>query len=393
MKSFGRGAVGAVVLGGDFQGLAIIRSLGRRGIPVCVLDDEYSIGRFSRYANIGRRVPTLRDEDATIDVLVDAGRRLGLEGWVLFPTRDGTVSTISRHRDELASVFRVPTPTWETVRFAWDKRETYRLADRLGIPTPRTWFPRNAEDLDGIDSDGPFAVKPAVTEHFRRLTRVKAWRADDRAELSRLLVHADALVGPGEVLVQEIVPGGGTNQLAYCAFFKDGEAVGSMVARRLRQHPPEFGHASTHVETTELPLLEELSVRFLRAIDYYGLVELEYKLDGRDGEYRLLDVNPRTWGYHGLGQLAGVDFPYLLFADQLGRPVEPCRARAGVVWTRMITDLPTAVLGIRHGQLGVVEYLRSLARTNGEAVFSRDDPMPGLAEFALVPYLALKRGF
>ena len=385
--------MGAAVLGGDFQGLAIIRSLGRRGIPVCVLDDEYSIGRFSRYANIGRRVPTLRDDDRTIDVLLDAGRTLGLEGWVLYPTRDGTVSAISRNREQLASVFRVPTPAWETVRFAWDKRETYRLADRLGIPTPRTWFPRNGQDLDGIDADGPFAVKPAVTEHFRRLTRVKAWRAEDRTELARLLAQADALVGPGEVLVQEIIPGGGTNQLAYCAFFKNGEAVASMVARRLRQHPPEFGHASTHVETTELPLLEELSIRFLRAIDYYGLVELEYKRDERDGEYRLLDVNPRTWGYHGLGQLAGVDFPYLLFADQLGLPVEPCRARPGVIWTRIVTDVPTAVIEIRNRRLGILEYLRSLARTDGEAVFSARDPLPGLVELALVPYLALKRGF
>ena len=65
--------------------------------------------------------------------------------------------------------------------------------------------------------------------------------------------------------------------------FKDGGGVASMVARRRRQHPPEFGRASTFVETTDLPLLETFSERFLRAIGYYGLVEVEYKLDRRDG--------------------------------------------------------------------------------------------------------------
>ncbi len=39
---------GAVVVGGDFNGLGIVRSLGRRGIPVCVIDDERSIARHSR---------------------------------------------------------------------------------------------------------------------------------------------------------------------------------------------------------------------------------------------------------------------------------------------------------------------------------------------------------
>src|SRR5207245_10693964 len=124
------------------------------------------------------------------------------------------------------------------------------------------------------------------------------------------------------VMIQDLIPGDGRQQFAYCAFFKGGRAVGSMVVRRRRQHSPEFGRASTFVETIELPLLEQLSERFLRAIDYYGLVELEYKLDPRNGEYKLLDVNARTWGYHTLGPGAGVDFPYMLFADKVGEQVK-----------------------------------------------------------------------
>src|ERR1035438_9386086 len=194
-------------------------------------------------------------------------------------------------------------------------------------------------------------------------------------------------------MVQELIPGGGSQQFSYCAFFRDGEAVGKMVVRRRRQHPLQFGRASTYVETVDIPLIEELSERFLRAIDYYGLVEVEYKLDPRDSQYKLLDVNARTWGYHSLGAIVGVDFSYMLYADQVGLPVEACRGRAGSSWVRNTTDIPAAMVAILSGDTSVRSYLRSLRECSVEAVFCASDPLPGVAEVALLPYLAIKRGF
>jgi predicted ATP-grasp superfamily ATP-dependent carboligase len=383
---------GAVVIGGDYQGLGIVRSLGRRNVPVCIVDDERSIGRFSRYATHTESVPSLRDERQTVRHLMRIGRNLGLKGWVLYPTRDETVAALARHKAVLGEFFRVPTPDWNKTKWAWDKRNTYRLAVDLGIPIPKTWYPRDSRDLDSIPATQPLAVKPAIKRNFVYATKAKAWRANGRDELRTLYGQASAHVMPGEVMVQDIIPGGGSQQFAYCAFFKEGRAVGSMVVRRARQHPAEFGRASTFVETVDNPLLEELSGRFLRAIDYYGLVEIEFKLDPRDGQFRLLDVNGRTWGYHSLGARAGVDFAHMLFADQTGRTVAPSRARAGVRWIRLVTDAPTAVVEMIRGRQSVPEYLLSLARCDVEAVFTRDDPMPGILELAHIPYLVAKRG-
>jgi predicted ATP-grasp superfamily ATP-dependent carboligase len=362
-------------------------------VPVCVLDDERSIARFSKYTTHTLAVAGLRDERRTVDTILDIGHRLNLRGWVLYPTRDETVAAFARHRTLLADFFRVPTPSWDVMQWVWDKRNTYRLANELGIPTPRTWYPRNQDDLEKIGADPPFAVKPAIKEHFFYATKAKAWRANSRAELKELFRRAAAQVEPGEVMVQDLIPGDGRQQFAYCAFFKDGQAIGSMVVGRRRQHPPEFGRASTFVETIELEPIEELSQRFLRAINYYGLVELEYKLDPRDGQYKLLDVNGRTWGYHTLGFGAGVDFPYMLFVDQSREFVKPCRGRAGVRWIRLLTDVPTGVVEILKGRQNWRTYLRSLGRFDIEAVFSYEDPLPGLAEVFLLPYLSVRRGF
>jgi D-aspartate ligase len=389
-----RHTVGALVIGGDYQGLGIVRSLGRRGVPVCVVDDEHSISRYSRYSKRFVGLPDLHDQRKAVDGLLSIGKQVGLEGWVLYPTREELVAACSHHRSELSEVFRVPTPAWDSVKWAWDKRNTYRLAQELGIPTPVTHYPENVEQLTELDSLAPpFAIKPAIKGHFFYATKAKAWRASSHSELGTLYQKASELAGSGEIMVQELIPGGGSQQFSYCSFFRNGEAVGKMVARRRRQHPLEFGRASTYVETVDVPILEEFSERFLRAINYYGLVEVEYKLDPRDSQYKLLDVNARTWGYHSLGARAGVDFSYMLYCDQVGLPVSACKACPGLAWVRTTTDLPAAIMAILSGDTDLKSYIRSMRNCNVEAVFSPRDPLPGLAEVALILYLAIKRGF
>jgi D-aspartate ligase len=383
--------VGALVIGGDYQGLGIIRSLGRRGIPTCVIDDERSIGRFSRYTNYYQRVPNLR-EDA-VEATLAAVEHFGLHGWVLYPTRDEHVAAFARERDRLREILRVPTPPWDVVRWAYDKRRTYELAERIGVPTPRWWLVDPVDGVRSVGGEPPWVVKPAIKDHFVYETGTKAWRANDREQLRELVARASDLIGPREVIVQELIPGNGDSQQAYCALFRRGEAVASMVVERRRQHPPEFGRASTYVRTIESSQLEEWSCRFLREIDYHGLVELEFKVDPRDGRPKLLDVNARTWGYHTLGACAGLDFPYLLYRDQVGSPVLPGRALPGRTWLRLATDLPVGILEILRRQIRLGEYVETVRAATTEAVFARDDPVPGIVEVALIPYLAFRRSF
>ena len=383
--------IGALVVGGDHPGLGIARSLGRRGIPVFILEDQHSISLFSKYARRVIRVKNLRDEQQTIDSVLEVGHRFGLKGWVLFPTRDETVAAISRHRARLAEFFRVTTPDWNTVQWAWDKKNTHILAKKLGIPAPETWSPRSTEELAALYPRLPLAIKPAVKENFFYATGKKAWRADTPEELNQLFARANQEIKPEEVMVQEIIPGDGKHQFSYCAFFRNGKAHSSLVARRNRQHPHEFGRAATYVESVERPAIEELSERFLKAIDYYGLVEVEFKQDPRDGQYKLLDVNARAWGFHSIGLPAGIDFPYLVYADQMGEEVEQRRGESGVGWLRLITDVPTVLTGLLQGRLKLGAYLSSLRRTRVESVFCLEDPWPSFAEVVLLPYLIVKK--
>lgn len=383
--------VGALVVGGDHPGLAIARSLGRRGIPVYIIDDQYCISSFSKYATQVIRVESILDERKTVDAVLEVGRRFNLKNWVLFPTRDENVAAFSRYREELAAFFRVTTGDWKSVEWAWDKKKTYELAEKLDIPCPKTFNPRSIEEVPALFERLPLAVKPAVKENFFYATGAKAWRADTPEQLLSLYEKAIAQIKPEEILIQEIVPGDGTTQYSYCAFVQAGIPVSVLTARRARQHPREFGRAATYVETIDAPEIEILSERFLKAIEYHGVVEIEYKRHSRTGEYKLLDVNARAWGFHALGQGAGVDFPFMVYSDQMGIAIEPARARAGVGWLRMVSDIPTAISDVFHGSLSLGTYLKSLRATKVESVFSVGDPLPSIAELVMLPYLAAKK--
>ncbi|MGA2418980.1 MAG: ATP-grasp domain-containing protein [Candidatus Acidiferrum sp.] len=384
--------VGALVVGGDFHGLAIVRSLARKGIPVCVVDNEHSIARFSRYTTHYVKVEGLRNEQETVGTLLSIAKRMNLRGWVLYATRDEHVAAFARHRAALAEWFRVPTPDWEVVKWAWNKWNTYQLAQKIGLCIPTTYCPRSVEELETLDVQFPVGVKPAVKEDFFYATRAKAWRANNREELKVLFARALEHSRGNEVLIQEIIPGDGQHQYSSCLFFKEGRILASMEALRWRQHPPEFGRAATYVESIDHPEVREMSAHFLREINYYGLAEVEFKRDPRDGKLKLLDVNARTWGFHALGEAAGVDFSSLLFADQVGEPVKECHGDAGVGWMRVITDFPYSLIGLMNRQLPWSAYVQSLRNVAIESVYSSEDLKPSIAEFAMLPYLILKKG-
>src|SRR5436190_199540 len=104
-----QGGIGAIVIGGDYRGLGIVRSLGRRGIPVWVLTDEHLIGAASRYAQRNLALPSVAEQDQ-VAFLCDLGRRHGLDGWLLFPTGDESAALLARHHGLLSESFKVTTP-------------------------------------------------------------------------------------------------------------------------------------------------------------------------------------------------------------------------------------------------------------------------------------------
>lgn len=377
---------GALVVGGNLNGLTIARSLGRHGVPVWVTSPpNIRLASFSRYAR--RTLPwPAGDDEAQVEYLLDVAAHNNLDQWALFPTSDESAALLSRYHSKLSRRFRVSAPTWNILRWAYDKRLTYRLAADNQVDYPTTFYPLRDTDLESVNCDFPVILKPAIHASINRLTEDKAWRVTNHEELLRRYREARELMPADLILVQEMIPGGGEAQFSYAALCCDGKPIASLTARRTRQYPIDFGYSSSFVETLDVPEIVAPSERLLKAIHYTGIVEVEYKFDARNGRYKLLDINPRLWTWSPLGGRAGMDFPYLLWKTMQGMPVAEQQAPAGVRWVRMSTDVPAAFQEILRGRLNLFSYLRSLRGPLQFALVAADDPLPGLMDLPIFAF-------
>jgi D-aspartate ligase len=381
---------GALVLGGAHGSLEIVRSLGRRGIQVWLLTDDNPLARLSRYVTRSLHWPGPRD-DGAVDFLRDLAARFRLEGWVLFAGADADVRFIAQNHSALGAIFRLTTPRWDVIRWAYDKRLMNTRAAELGMALPRSYYPRHRAELAELEIRYPVVIKPTVCEGRDAFVAAKAWRADDQRTLAAYYDEAEALVGSGSIMIQELIPGNGHAQVSYAAVWDRGQPVASLVARRRRQYPIDFGFTSTFVETITCDEVEDAACRFLRSLDYSGLVEMEFKFDVRDAAYKILDVNARSWTWIALGAASGLDFAAVQWRVANGEPVEPHSARAGATWRYLSRDLIAAGQEMFYGVLSPIEYLTSLRPSSAAAVFAWDDPVPAVLDLPVVTGRVIKR--
>jgi predicted ATP-grasp superfamily ATP-dependent carboligase len=314
-----------------------------------------------------------------------------LRGALLLPTDDEGVILIAKNHHLLSQQFSLTTPPWDSLRWAFDKRLMYEMAQNIGIHQPRTFFPLNRDELRSIEYPFPVIIKPAMRLELNRLTISKAWQVDDRETLLARYDEACTLLPQDLLMIQEFLPGGGESQFSYAALCDEGRPIASLTAKRLRQFPTNFGRFSTLVESVEEPGVVEPAVRLLSALRYTGLAEVEFKQDTRDGQFKLLDVNSRVWGWHSLSGRAGVDFPYLLWLLMQGQAVPDTRAQAGVRWARMGMDIYTSFLELLRGRLSPRSYVQSVRGPIEWAIFAADDPLPFLCQGPALAYLLAKR--
>ncbi len=389
----GNGNPGAVIVGGHFSSLGAARNLAKHGVPVYVLDSGVCVSQFSRHVRRLFKCPPISDEAEFLDFLVQLAMNANLRGCVLFPSDDECVRIFAQHRDRLSDYYLVTTPSWDVVKFLYDKRLTCLLAKERAIPVPETYNPDGVDGLVSLNLGFPVVIKPAISPHLSSVTKKKAHRADDIQELVDLYEMMSAIMDPSEILIQELIPGRAENLFSFVGFFRDGVTVAGLSARRPRQHPMEFGRASTLAETVNIPELETLATNLLGGIGYSGLAEVEFMYDEKDERFELLEVNPRIWGWHTIAIRAGLDLPYVAYADAVGKELNIGPVREDVKWVRLVTDIPTAALEMLRGGLTVRQYLASMSGDIEFAVLSFTDPLPFVVDILLVPYHMKQRGF
>jgi len=371
----------ALVFNCHITGLAVARSLGQRGVPVIGLDrDENGYGLHSRYTTVAGRCPyPLDDERAFVDLLMEIGAALKQKA-VLFPCLDEWVFAVARHATELGEYFTLPFSDLETVERILDKNLLYRKCEERGIPIPRTYYigEQTPEQISN-EISYPCIVKPALQREFTNEFGEKVLRANNREEFFALCERA----GHHPLLAQEIVGAGVDSFYSLCSYIgRDGQAKGTFVGRKLEQYPPDFGTACL-VDSRYVQEIVERGVDILKEFGYHGISEVEFIYDQRSREYKLLDINTRVWKWIGLPISAGIDLPWLAYADAVFGNVEAAaRQRDGLRWVYLkdYIALRRQTSGVQETTLTRQEWLDLMAGAENsrivDAVFSNHDPAP-----------------
>jgi predicted ATP-grasp superfamily ATP-dependent carboligase len=348
---------------GWVNGLAAIRSLGRAGIPVIAVDHRQSaLGFRSRYA---RPVvsPDPQDEEAFVSFL--AGLEVDAPAPV-FATHDEPLNAIARGAERLGDKFVYPFPPWEVLARIQTKRGQLEAAQAAGVPVPRTAYPASVEEarVAAGDLGYPVLVKPSSTEGFKRRFGRQAFRCETGGQVAVAFADAE----PFEPMVQEVVPGGDEELFTLGSYLAaDGEALGLFCGRKLRQTPPGVGTCRVG-EAIWVEEVVEQGLEVLRALEHKGLSQVEFKRDRRDGSFKLMEVNPRLWQWHGLASACGVDLPLIAYRDLTGeRPAPVSMNGRRRRWA--ITLLPGEAPAPQRPP-----YV--------DAVFARDDLKPALVQVA-----------
>ena len=379
------------MLGSDFKALGVVRSLGQQGIPSIVIDNLPRSAWFSRYVVRRIKWPAAMDSDDFVQFLLRTGKEHHLEQWVLFPMQDENVELVARNTQQLGQIYRLVTQGWETIRWAADKRLTYRMAQELGVPYPATCYPGSEDDLASMPLPFPVLIKPATSVRLQYAMRLKALPAHNLDELRSQYRLASSILPADEIMVQELIPGGGQTQFSVGTYCKAGRIICSMTAKRTRQYPIDYGLSSSFVQAVEVPAITELAEKLLGFMGVTGMVEVEFKHDVRDQRYKLLDINVRPWGWHTLCMACGLDFPSIQYRDICGEAPIPISPRYGPHWVRLLTDLPAGLQEMRAGHNSLWAYTRSLMGDTVFSVFDIRDPLPMPGEFAVVVSRLLKR--
>lgn len=378
------------MLGGAHGALAVARSFGRQGIPVVLVTDDHPLPGFSRYVSHHFNWPGAGADEAA-GWLSQFAEREQCRGWLLIPCGDGELRLIASNLELLHQSYRILCSPWDTLRRVCDKQQLAQTAAAAGIAIPRAYRARSETDVAGLAIHFPVVLKPAMRLKRNAFTQAKAWRANTRDELLAHYCAAAMLVGNDNVVLQEMIPGSGEAQFSYAGVWRGGQPVAELTARRTRQYPVDFSFTSTFVEIIANDAVRAAANALLSSITFEGLVEVEFKFDARDQQYKVLDVNPRAWSWFALCEASGANLAMVLYAAAMGQPAPAVAAAPGHAWIHTVRDIVSGLQLMMRSDLTPVGYIRTLRQKLTFASFAWDDPVPGLVELPLTVWRVLTR--
>ncbi len=282
--------------------LAATRSLGKRDFEVVGCSHtRLSSGFFSRYCRKKHLYSSpLEDTGRYVE---DIKRIIEMEEPEVFlPINEETLIPILQERSYFEEKIRLPLPSNEAIEQTLDKIKSLEIAERLGIPCPKTI-------KDFKKAEYPLIVRPRRSRELMggRIIGKKLSYISSPKEFTSFSRE--------DFFVQECIPGKG---YGFYAIFDRGQPKAYFMMKRINE-VPFFGGPSSLRESFYDKKLAEYGLKILKELNWHGAAMVEFRQDARDNKFKFIEINPRLWGSLALSIYSGIDFPYLLAQLALGK--------------------------------------------------------------------------
>jgi predicted ATP-grasp superfamily ATP-dependent carboligase len=309
---------GVFVTDGHFRkALAVVRSLGRRGVPVTVGERTFlNTSFFSKYCAKRLVYPSPRRfPNQFIEFLLNEVKKNRYD--CFFPMEEETLLLTAKYHSEISTYTHLLISDLKQIEFVRDKRNLMQFAEASRIPIPKTHYLPPTQSLPpwGGGESERYVIKPRISSGSFGIAYVKK-KEDLVASYQR--VH-ERYPFP---IIQEWIPDGGGVYGLSALLDETSNVKAAFVHKKLRMYPVQGG-PSTLREGVEHPQIMEMGLSLLKSINWVGIGMVEFKVDPRDGIPKLMEVNPRFWGSLQLAIVSGVDFPYLLLKMARGESFDP----------------------------------------------------------------------
>ncbi len=286
--------------------LAVIRSLGKQKLEITAGETTpFATSFFSKYCNYKLIYPSPQtNPNEFINILYNLCKKKKYSAY--FPVSVESTLLFSKYKQKFAKYVKIPVVDYSTFIKAWNKKNTLQIAIKNNIPTPKTYFINDLQEVHTVAQNikFPVVVKPQESSGSRGL-----YYAYSPKELIQLyyLSHQQFPYP----IIQEYIPG---NEIyGFSALFDIEHRPRAMfIHKRLRQYPISGGPSVLRISTSH-PKVQQFGEKLLKALKWIGVAMVEFKIDSRDNTPKLMEINPRFWGSTQLAIQAGIDFPALLY--------------------------------------------------------------------------------
>lgn len=375
-----------LILGGDINALGHARALRHSGAPIyCALSPGLmSYGAATRYARKLRIPNPVDTPERAIDSLVRFASKQAVKP-VLFFASDVWLHLFIEHSELLQAEFAVPYSTAEQLRSILYKDSLYELAERAGIPIPRTWNFENGEQLLSRIKElaYPTVVKPSQPGR----ACFKVIRLETELELTTWAEKIGLAGVETPLIAQEFIPGEATTLYTLTSYSNaNGEMVAGSVGHKERQAPPRAG-VITAGRLRHVPEVFAAGRQLLDSLQFHGLANTEFKYDASDGQYKLMEINPRLGVWNSSLLASGLNLAQAAYEDMQGIEYEGppyTTEKDGLLWVNACADFTAHVL-LRStnypdgGGMRALEWYGALQRPWYDGMLSLSDPGPTIA--------------